>query len=79
MNNGNEVKCYVNGSLLQTITPVGAWTTDPIVSARIGAANGTPANVWDGHFAYCSVKFGSVWSPTDFLAMHNAATTAGAG
>jgi len=50
-------------SLGTNVTNLGAATFDP------------PLQNWDGWLAYCAVKFGSVWTPTQILEIHNAAAT----
>ena len=74
----DEVKTYINGGLKGTYGSIGNFS-GTIDTALIGAATTVPQFVLNGYLAYLAVKFGSIWSPTDFLAMHNAAATAGAG
>ena len=72
----DEVKGYLNGSLIGSIqSGLGTWA-GTMDTAVIGAANTTPTNVFDGHLAYMAVKFGSVWSPSDFQGMTDYATFA---
>lgn len=70
-----EVKAIWNGAQTgATQTGLGVWA-GALTKALIGAETTVPVSVWDGWMAYAAVKFGSVWSPADFLAMHNAAAT----
>jgi hypothetical protein len=74
-----EVKFFWNGAQDgPTATGLGVWSGS-LVSTRcsIGSAFGNGANnPWDGLLAYAAVKFGSIWTPTDFANMHAAATDA---
>lgn len=73
-----ELKAFINGSQVgSTATGIGTFT-GTIVSAVIGASTTLTAN-WHGWLAYTAVRFGSIWTPTQFANMHNAAASAGAG
>ncbi|MBD3354305.1 MAG: hypothetical protein GF364_22675 [Candidatus Lokiarchaeota archaeon] len=73
----DEVRAYLNGSQVGgTQTGLGTWAGD-LTNALIGAYFSTTA-IWHGLLAYAAVKFGSVWTPTQFSEMHAAAATAGA-
>lgn len=73
----NEVRTYFNGSQVgSTLTGLGTFT-GIINKAIIGAQDTTPQNVIPAWLAYYSMKFNSVWSPAQFLGMHNDAATAG--
>lgn len=56
-----------------------AATGGAMTASILGAINTNPQNVHAGHLAYFSVNYSSTnWTIADFLAMHNAAATAGA-
>lgn len=75
--NGNEVKCFLNGSQGgATQTGFGAWT-GTTTSHLVGALSTTPANPWHGLMAYHVFKFGAIWAPTDFSDMYAARLAAG--
>jgi len=60
-----------------TQTGLGAWSGD-LTEAVVGASSAVGSNSFDGWLAYYAVKIGSIWTPTDFNNMHNAALTASA-
>lgn len=74
----DEGLCYVNGLPFGAVSsPLTAWDNVLTgVATQIGAGNQVATGVWPGWLAYCAVKFGSVWSPTDFTNIYNAAATA---
>lgn len=75
-NNGDEVNFYVNGNPASlTFTGNGAFSGS-LTGFGIGSNYDAGANVINGLMAYPTIKFGSIWTPTDFLNMHNAALTA---
>ena len=46
----DEVKCYVNGVVVQTLTTLGTFSTSDLTVARLGS-NVTPLAIWDGFLA----------------------------
>ena len=69
--NGNAVKAILNGAQVgSTQTGFGAWAGTPVIDA-LGSAAGTSASApWKGWLAYHTLKFGSVWTPTQFGEIH---------
>lgn len=76
----DEFKAFFDGAQAGTTqTSLGTWSGTPAsTQTNIGSSPTVPTNVWNGHVAYCAMIFGSIWTPAQFLAMHNAAATAGA-
>lgn len=70
----DEVKAFYNGVQEgATFNSLGTWA-GALASARIGAyIADLPGTSLDGFVAYCAFKFGSVWTPAQFLAMYLAA------
>jgi len=74
--NGNEGKMYVNGAQVgATQTGFGAWAGTPTI-LRLGIASAN-SSVWKGGLAYNTVKFGSIWSPTEMANAYAARLTGG--
>lgn len=77
----DEQKAFVDGVQHgSTLTSLGSFSgTLSSIRTAVGSSTGTtPTVIWDGWMAYLAFKFGSIWTPTDFANMHNAASTAGA-
>lgn len=70
---GDAFKAYYNGLQTgSTQTGLGTWAgTLATTQQLLGAFNTTPSNPFSGYLAYAAVKFGSVWSDVDFLAMNS--------
>lgn len=69
--NGDAVKGILNGAQVgSTQTAFGAWSGTPVIDA-LGSAAGTSASApFKGWLAYHTLKFGSVWTPANFLEMY---------
>lgn len=77
--NGDAAKLFVNGAQGGvTMSGFGAWAGAPTILAVGSSNDSAAANVWKGWQAYCAVKFGSIWTPTNFANMYTALATAGA-
>jgi len=76
--NGDEVRCFYNGSYVFSFTGLGVWS-GVLGASRIGVVGTSPGNVWNGWVDYPAIRFDSVWSDDDFSAIHAAAASAGAG
>lgn len=76
--NGDSVVAYLNATPQAALTGYGAWAGTPTINV-IGADSGVASciQIWNGWLAYAAVKFGSVWSATDFTNIY--AALAGAG
>lgn len=76
-----EVKFFINGSQVgSTLTAIGSFSGSlNSTNCGLGSRTGNAANdVFHGYLAYPFMKFGSIWTPTQFQEMHDAASTAGA-
>ena len=73
----DELKFFLNGAQFDsTHSDVPTWSgAATLVLGVIGAASTGPIQELAGHVAYFATKHGAIFSPTDFLAMHNAAAT----
>jgi hypothetical protein len=74
----DEGKCFYNGSRQGAIHDLSGEAAGSITESWIMAESDGPFGVFTGWGAYVAVKFGSIWTPTDFQNMHDAAATAGA-
>jgi hypothetical protein len=76
--NGNEAKVFANGSQSgATQTGFGAWAGTPTILSLASGTDNSSQNVWKGWLANHAVKFGSIWSPTDYANMYTALAGAG--
>lgn len=70
----DKLIAYLNGSQAGSpVTSLGNWS-GKIASANIGSV-GTSL-CWHGWMSYFAVKFGAIWSSSDFANLHSAAATA---
>lgn len=75
----DEVKVFLDAGALATYNGLGTWAGNLSSSqALIGAWDTAPTFIFDGHLAYCAVKFGAVWTPADIANIYNAAAASGA-
>lgn len=66
----DEMKTYFNGANPDTQNGLGAWV-GALTRALIGAQTTGPANVWDGQFAFPTIKFGlPVWTAGQVAAIY---------
>lgn len=76
--NGNAVKLFFNGAQGgSTLTTFGAWAGTPTTLSLGSSSDSSASSVWKGWMAYHAVKFGAIWTPTNFADMYTAIATAG--
>lgn len=62
----DQFKAFVNGVQVgSTQTALGTFTAG-LNEFIIGAVSIAPAQVWHGYLDYVAVRFGSIWTPTNF-------------
>lgn len=71
---GDAIEYYIDGISVGSHSTLTVWSGN-ITAAWVGALNGTPQFPHFGWLSYFTLKLGSIWTPTDFLNMHNAAAT----
>lgn len=74
----DEFKAFFNGAQVgATQTGIGAMPGAQTLDKLIIAARDIPVfQSWNGWMSHFAERFGSIWTPADFLAMHNDAATA---
>lgn len=70
-----EGKFFFNGVQQAGTKTFGTWDSGSLIRNVIGCSQLPGIDVFNGWMAYMACKFDSLWSPADFLAMHNAAAT----